>query len=98
MTDLLGDGQAVGAWQGVAARAVASGAADVDVEDAHQAVALLHLADEAKRRAATQMNDRSSRAHCLVALSLEQTTAEGKTVKSALTLADLGVSGYTHYG
>ena len=90
VTDLLNGGGSVGAWQGVAARAVTSGLADVVVEDAEHAVSLLQTAEDNKRRAATEMNERSSRAHCLLILTLVQHVAGGSTVRSTLTLADLG--------
>eukprot|EP00966_Prymnesium_polylepis_P020235 466423-Prymnesium_polylepis.1 len=90
VSDLLNDSGAIGAWHGVAARAVAKGLADVVVEDTAHAAALLRLAEDAKRRAATEMNERSSRAHCLLMLSLVQRAADGSTVRATLTLADLG--------
>jgi hypothetical protein len=43
------------------------------VADAVQATDLLRLAESRKRRAATEMNERSSRAHSLLLLDLEQT-------------------------
>lgn len=127
ITDLLHEGAAVGAWQGVAARAVAKGHADVVVsstltpgggggasptdggaveaaqaaqEVEAEAIALLRRAAAAKRVAATSMNDRSSRAHTLLLLTLVQqpphTEGFGKAappaVRSQLVLADLGGS------
>lgn len=63
--------------------------------------ALLQQAEGAKRRAATLMNERSSRAHSLLFLNLVQTTtrhpspsqaAESMCKRSQLCLADLGGS------
>ena len=89
VTDLL-QGGAVGAWQGTAARAVARGDADVAVEGAAHAASLLAAAEANKRRAATAMNERSSRAHTVLQLTLLQHGEGGKAVRSTLTLADLG--------
>merc|ERR1719506_617914 len=51
----------------------------------------LEKAEGAKRRAATAMNERSSRAHSLIVLTLEQQAAEGAgKVRSTLCLVDLG--------
>mmetsp|Transcript_8295 Transcript_8295/g.21225 ORF Transcript_8295/g.21225 Transcript_8295/m.21225 type:complete len:687 (+) Transcript_8295:46-2106(+) len=92
VTDLLKDGEHLGAWRGVAARALASGLADVTIESDTQVSELLLKADRAKRRAATVMNDRSSRAHAILTLSLVQTDASLREVRSTLCLADLGGS------
>ena len=118
VSDLLDEGAAVGAWQGVAARAVAKGHADVVVSSSlspgptHsvaeetaeevevEALSLLRRAAAAKRVAATSMNDKSSRAHTLLLLTLVQqpphTEGYGKaappTLRSQLVLADLGGS------
>jgi hypothetical protein len=52
---------------------------------------LLAAAERFKRKAATAMNERSSRAHSLVMLSLVQ-RANGTEKRSRLFLADLGGS------
>ena len=53
----------------------------------------LQQGDSHRRRAATAMNDRSSRAHALFILTLRQTCdSTGVTRKSNLFLADLGGS------
>jgi len=91
VTDLL-DGSGIGAWQGVAAAAAAAGYADVTVESLPHALELIDSAERAKRRAATAMNERSSRAHSLLMLSLEQQAPGEGLVKSQLCLADLGGS------
>jgi hypothetical protein len=93
MSDLLRDRQEVGAWHGVAARAVAANAVAFEITSTEQAEYLLQKAERAKRRAATAMNERSSRAHTLLLLSLSQADRRrGVTVKSSLCLADLGGS------
>merc|ERR1719231_285628 len=52
---------------------------------------LIDDAEKSKRRAATAMNERSSRAHSLLMLTLEQQAADGEgIVRSQLCLADLG--------
>jgi len=92
VTDLLRDGAQLGAWRGVAARAHAEGRADVLITSAEEATAFLLQAERAKRRAATAMNERSSRAHAVLSLTLEQTDESGRQVRSTLCLADLGGS------
>jgi len=93
VTDLLRDGAPVGLWHGVAHRAVYTGDCAQGVGSAAELRALLLRGDEAKRRAATAMNERSSRAHALLLLSLRQLHApSGVEVWSSLCLADLGGS------
>jgi len=97
ITDLLHAGASIGGfWSGVAAAATAAGYADEPLESASQALELLERAELSKRRAATQMNERSSRAHSLLMLTLEQRALgepEGvPPVVSQLCLADLGGS------
>jgi hypothetical protein len=53
--------------------------------------ALLEAGEGTKRRAATAMNERSSRAHSLFIMTLEQKAGD-KKVTSQLFLADLGGS------
>jgi hypothetical protein len=72
VTDLLNDNAAVGAWHGVAHRAVHSGEVAVPVHDQATLALLLQRADSNKCRAATDMNARSSRAHSLLLLRLLQ--------------------------
>jgi len=91
VTDLLHEGAEIGAWQGVAAAAAAAGHADVEIHSVTHAIDLIDQAERSKRRAATAMNDRSSRAHSLLMLTLEQQAPYGEgIVKSQLCLADLG--------
>lgn len=92
VTDLLRQGAALGAWRGVAARALAEGLADVVLESPEQCSALLLAAERAKRRAATAMNERSSRAHAIVTVSVSQQDSEGRQMRSMLCVADLGGS------
>ena len=93
VSDLLANGadeRVGGFWQGVSAAATAAGYADVPLTSVSEAVDLLERADGAKRRAATLMNERSSRAHSLVMISLEQRVDGEGPVRSQLCLADLG--------
>ena len=89
MTDLLQQGTAVGAWQGTAARAVLEGYARVSVNTPQEVEELLLTGDGAKRRAATLMNERSSRAHALLFLTLTQQVGDVSS-SSTLCFADLG--------
>ena len=97
--DLLSASAArVGAWGGVAAAALAGGAAAVRVRDAKHLETLLATAEKAKKRAATAMNARSSRAHALLTLRLVQPGVGGDRggpddappLVSWLVFADLG--------
>lgn len=95
VTDLLHEGEGtsrVGSWRGVAARAVSDGRADVLLESVAHASELLLRAERTKRRAATAMNERSSRAHSLLLITLSQADRSGREVRSTLCLADLGGS------
>ena len=100
VTDLLHEGAVGGFWAGVAAAATAAGHADEEVDSVDHALELLARAEAAKRRAATMMNERSSRAHSLLMLTLEQRAVgraggalEGAPkVTTQLCLADLGGS------
>eukprot|EP01043_Picozoa_sp_COSAG02_P030664 COSAG02_NODE_1970_length_10224_cov_104.344691_10_plen_621_part_00 len=92
VSDLLKDDKkSVGAWKGTAVRAVLDGTTRVTVNDAEHMQALLLQGEGAKRRAATAMNSRSSRAHALLILTLKQNSA-GVESESHLCLADLGGS------
>lgn len=54
---------------------------------------LLRVGEDQKRRAATMMNERSSRAHSILILSLQQrNVVTGVEVNSKMFLADLGGS------
>ena len=92
VSDLLkADKKSVGAWKGTAVRAVLDGTTRVTVNDAEHMQALLLQGEGAKRRAATAMNNRSSRAHALLILTLKQNSG-GVESESHLCLADLGGS------
>lgn len=99
VSDLLGDGKPIGPWSAAAAAAVVAGAAAVPLFTAEQASTLLSRAETLKRRAATELNARSSRAHTLTILDLHQVGVGGgagaappPTLHSKLTLCDLGGS------
>ena len=72
-------------------RWVLEGRSDVPVDSVEAAFELIRKGDACKRRAATAMNERSSRAHALVILSLVQRRG-GVEVRNRLFLADLGGS------
>jgi hypothetical protein len=95
INDLLKSGAAVGPWHGVGARSVLRGLAQVPVTSLDEAEHLLRKGEKAKRTAATAMNARSTRAHSLIILALNQQHI-GETgpmrVVSHLILADLGGS------
>ena len=81
VTDLLREGAPIGSGgEGQADnffhahRWVLEGRADVPIDSAAAAAALIARGDACKRRAATAMNERSSRAHSLFILSLVQVT------------------------
>jgi kinesin family protein 5 len=83
----------IGAWGGVAAAAVSAGHGEVFVNDASSLQQLLLTGERAKRRAATAMNARSSRAHTLLTLRLRTAASRrpgGKTASTRLVIADLG--------
>jgi len=63
------------------------------VTDRASFVSLLNLGEERKRKAATEMNERSTRAHTMVILRLRQRApGQTKVVESVLSLVDLGGS------
>eukprot|EP01065_Artemidia_motanka_P008438 TRINITY_DN1424_c0_g3_i1.p1 TRINITY_DN1424_c0_g3~~TRINITY_DN1424_c0_g3_i1.p1 ORF type:complete len:702 (+),score=255.18 TRINITY_DN1424_c0_g3_i1:55-2106(+) len=74
-------------------RYVLDGDTEQEVESLEHLLHLLTRGDEMKRRAATAMNARSTRAHSVVVLSLFQKHRHtGVEVRSRLFLADLGGS------
>jgi len=97
VTDLLRDGAAIGASDDGADnhfhahRWVLEGRADVPIDSVDGALSLIEQGDTCKRKSATLMNERSSRAHALFILSLTQ-TANGVERTNRLFLADLGGS------
>lgn len=92
ITDLL-EAKPVGAWRGVASKAVAQGLAAVTISTKDEMQQLLRRGEANKRRAATAMNDRSTRAHALLIVDAEQLhVVTGLQARSQLCLADLGGS------
>ena len=76
-----------------AQRYVLSGAAETPINNMEDVRGCLKAGEMGKRRAATAMNARSSRAHCLFVISLDQKNLDtGVSCKSSLFLADLGGS------
>ena len=71
--DLLAGGARVGQSRVASRRYVTDGDASVDVRTADDIARVLRTGDAQKRRAATAMNDRSSRAHAVFSLTLVQT-------------------------
>jgi kinesin family protein 5 len=105
VADLLKNGERVGHSQVASQQFVLAGAAERPVTSMEDVAEILRIGDAQKRRAATAMNDRSSRAHVLFMLTLNQTRYEkprgssssvsqacSTTRTSRLFLADLGGS------
>jgi kinesin family protein 5 len=93
VSDLLRHGARCGHSKVAAQSFVLSGAAEHPVATMHDVSAALRTGAAQKRRAATAMNDRSSRAHSLFILTLKQHCVKtGTTRTSKLFLADLGGS------
>lgn len=86
VTDLLRDGATIGSVSGTQAglvdnsfhahRWVLEGRVDVPIESVEAALRLVAKGDACKRRAATAMNERSSRAHTLFIVTLAQTKGQ----------------------
>ena len=92
VTDLLQNGSRCGHSKVASQRYVLSGAAERPVSTINDVHEALRVGDATKRRAATAMNDRSSRAHSILILSLYQKCSTGVEATSRLFLADLGGS------
>lgn len=97
VTNLLSDVPANvhrGAAARLAHRHVLEGNLEVAVEDSAVLAELLARGEQRKRRAATAMNQRSTRAHTILVLRLRQhhQDAADRTIESTLFLADLGGS------
>mmetsp|Transcript_34120 Transcript_34120/g.102048 ORF Transcript_34120/g.102048 Transcript_34120/m.102048 type:complete len:813 (-) Transcript_34120:2163-4601(-) len=91
ITDLLKKGNACGHSKAAAQRYVLEGTADVPVRNKMDVMTLLQHGESQKRKAATAMNERSSRAHSLFILTLRQQCLSTDEIKtSKLFLADLG--------
>lgn len=95
-SDLLSDkpvGQNRGANQRIGHRIVLDGKLEHKVHCAQDLQSLLEAGDGRKRKAATAMNERSTRAHALLIFRLKQKSKHMKEEKeSLLFLADLGGS------
>lgn len=93
VTDLLSNGARCGHSKVASQRYVLSGAAEhpiLTLADVHHA---LRVGDATKRRAATAMNERSSRAHAVFILRLKQKCSRtGVDYESRMFMADLGGS------
>jgi hypothetical protein len=94
ITDLLKNGSRCSQAKASAQRFVLNGAAEQIVETMEDVYELLYKGEQTKRRAATAMNDRSTRAHSLFILTLKQRSFKDSnvTIRSKLFLADLGGS------
>jgi len=89
--DLLKKGSRVGQSKVSSQRSVLSGSVEVQVSDVKDVTRLLAIGEKQKRKAATAMNQRSSRAHSVFIVTLnQQCTDTGKSITSKLFLADLG--------
>lgn len=91
--DLLRDGQAVARSAVAAQRFVLSGQAQVQVHTQEDIEHLLRQGETSKTKAATLMNERSTRGHTLIILTLRQRCQRtGAEIESHLFLGDLGGS------
>ena len=79
--------------QVAAQRYVLSGAAEKEVRTIDDIRALMREGERMKRKAATAMNDRSSRAHSMIIAKIRQRNLHSmKELSSSLFLVDLGGS------
>lgn len=93
VTDLLRDGALCGQSSVATQRYVLDGSAEVAVNSFSETIQYLNKGEQQKKKAATSMNDRSSRAHSLFIITLRQKClCTGVTSSSRLFLADLGGS------
>lgn len=93
VSDLLSYGARCGQSKVASQRFVLSGAAEHKVNDLNDVYSALKIGEQSKRRAATAMNERSSRAHSLFIITLHQKSAvSGVERHSRLFMADLGGS------
>ena len=93
VSDLLREGKRVGHNKVSAQKYVLDKRCAVPISSLDEVYKLLDAGDEQKRRAATAMNDRSSRAHALFILNLDMEDEKTNVVvRSQLFLADLGGS------
>jgi len=93
VSDLLRERKPCGHSKVAAQRYVLDGEAEKHVASFEDALALLNQGEQQKRTASTAMNERSSRAHTLLILTLKQKVdSSGEVVTSRLFLVDLGGS------
>ena len=93
ISDLLKKGATCGQSRVAAQRYVLDGSSEVPVESLYKTLHLLDEGEKQKRKAATAMNARSSRAHTLFIVTLRQECVDtGVSATSRLFLADLGGS------
>lgn len=93
VNDLLNNSKPCGQSRASAQRFVLDGSAEIPVNSLNETLRLLDKGESQKRKAATAMNARSSRAHSLFIVTLRQTcTLTGVHIESRLFLADLGGS------
>jgi len=93
VSDLLKQGASCGHNRASAQRYVLEGAADVPIQSTDDVFSLLRKGESQKRKAATAMNERSTRAHSLFIITLQQYCDEtGTKITSKLFLVDLGGS------
>jgi len=93
VNDLLNKSKPCGQSRASAQRFVLDGSAEIPVRSLNETLRLLDKGESQKRKAATAMNARSSRAHSLFIVTLRQTcTLTGVQIESRLFLADLGGS------
>jgi kinesin family protein 5 len=89
--DLLNHGKRCGQSKVSAQRCVLDGNAEVFVDCIDDVLRLLSEGESEKRKAATAMNSRSSRAHSVFIVTLKQKCLDSrKNINSKLFLADLG--------
>eukprot|EP00587_Corethron_hystrix_P002073 CAMPEP_0113327030 /NCGR_PEP_ID=MMETSP0010_2-20120614/18985_1 /TAXON_ID=216773 ORGANISM="Corethron hystrix, Strain 308" /NCGR_SAMPLE_ID=MMETSP0010_2 /ASSEMBLY_ACC=CAM_ASM_000155 /LENGTH=622 /DNA_ID=CAMNT_0000187697 /DNA_START=821 /DNA_END=2689 /DNA_ORIENTATION=- /assembly_acc=CAM_ASM_000155 len=93
VTDLLNKGHQCGKNRAAAQRFVLDGAAEIEMKSLRDLKGLLSEGELYKKKAATIMNAKSSRAHTLVVLTLRQKRIETSlTITSKLFMVDLGGS------
>jgi kinesin family protein 5 len=93
VTDLLREGRSCGQSKVAAQRYVLDGSSEVKVTSMSDTLALLNQGESHKRKAATAMNQRSSRAHSVFIITMKQICVNsGVSRTNRLFLADLGGS------
>ncbi len=91
ISDLLQRGSSCCPNKAASQRFVLSGAAELPVHTVSDVLTSLRLGDKQKRKAATAMNERSSRAHSIFIVTLRQKCEQtGVSRTSKLFLVDLG--------